>query len=147
MKIKEYIAKIIANGNHIEELSDMFDDAIIKLKEYNPECYKKYKLKLLGMANNYKFDKDSAKEIVEDMKPLGEVWTMSTTNSIKSQYGINADDYDFYIVINSLVNDYYNIISKDDVEIYVKMANAFINDEDAKKDKVWTYFNTIPKED
>lgn len=29
----------------------------------------------------------------------------------------------------------------------VKMANAFINDEDAKKDKVWTYFNTIPKED
>ena len=72
---------------------------------------------------------------------------MSTTNSIKSQYGINADDYDFYIVINSLVNDYYNIISKDDVEIYVKMANAFINDEDAKKDKVWTYFNTIPKED
>ena len=99
------------------------------------------------MANNYKFDKDTAREIVEDMKPLGEVWTMSTTNSIKSQYGINADDYDFYIVINSLVNDYYNIISKDDVEIYVKMANAFINDEDAKKDKVWTYFNTIPKED
>lgn len=30
---------------------------------------------------------------------------------------------------------------------YAKLSNAFINDEDAKKDKVWIYYNEIPKRD
>lgn len=56
-------------------------------------------------------------------------------------------DNDFYIVINSLVNDYNNVIDKEDVETYVKMANAFINDTDSVKDKIWIYYNEIPKRD
>ena len=60
---------------------------------------------------------------------------------------INANDYDFYIVMNSMINDYNEVIDKDDIETYVKMSNAFINDEDAVKNKVWKYYTTIVKED
>ena len=149
MKIKEYIAKIIVNGDQkdMEELSEMLDESIMKLKIYDPECYKKYKTKLLGMAYNYKFDEEMSKEIVENMKPLSEVWDLNTTNSVKAEYGINANDYDFYIVMNSMINDYNEVIDKDDIETYVKMSNAFINDEDAVKNKVWKYYTTIVKED
>ena len=59
MKIKEYIEKIIENGKteDMKELSDMLDEAIIKVKITEPECYKKYKMKLMGMAYSYKFNK------------------------------------------------------------------------------------------
>lgn len=149
MKIKEYIEKIVENGKpeDMKELSDMLDEAIIKVKITEPECYKKYKMKLMGMAYGYKFDKDMAEEIVENMRPLSQYWDMEATSKVRKDYGINADDCDFYIVMNSLVNDYYKIIDKTDVETYAKMANAFINDEDAIKNKVWVYYTRIPKED
>jgi hypothetical protein len=145
MKIKEYIEKIIQKNKKedMENLSDMLEDLIYKMKEYDEECYHKYKMKLYGMANDYKFDKDYAIELVSDMRPIGEMWSIDTTNKVKSQYGITASDYDFYIVLNSLANDYGKIIDTEDVETYVKMANAFINDVDAKKNKVWRYYTTI----
>ena len=149
MKIREYIKKIVNNGKQedMEEISEIFEDTIYKLKEIDPKCYKKYKMKLLGMAYDYKLNEDMAYEIVHDMKPLGEYWDFETTSKVKRDYGVNATDCDFYVVMNSLVNDYNKVIDKEDVETYVKMANAFINDEDATKDKVWIYYTKIPKED
>ena len=149
MEIKKYIAKIIENGLHDDmvKLSNMLDEAILKLKVYDKECFKEYKKELIGMAYNYKFNEEMANEIVEKMYPLGEYWDLSTTSSLKNDYGIATDDYSFYIVMNSLANDYGSVIDKDDTDTYVKMANLFINDEDAVKDKVWKYFTTIPKED
>lgn len=145
--IKEYIARIIMNGKQddMEELSEMFDEAIIKVKEKDPECYKKYKIKLMGMAFGYKFDREMVEDIVNKMSPLGEVWDIDTTTNVKRQYSIMADDNDFYIVMNSLINDYGEIIDKNDIETYARMANAFINDPDAIKNKVWEYFVRIAK--
>lgn len=129
------------------KLNDMLDELICDLKEKQPKLYKEYKMKLMGMAYDYKFDEDMAIEIVNNMKPLGEYWDYETTSKVKRDYDINATDCDFYVVMNSLVNDYNKVIDKEDVETYVKMANAFINDEDAIKDKVWIYYTKIPKED
>ncbi len=145
MKLPLYIEKIIENGKSedMKELSDMLDEAIIKLKVLEPECYDKYKMKLMGMAYNYKFDYDTAYEIVNSMKPLGEYWDYETTKSLVDDYDV--DDIDFYIVINSLVNDYGKVIDKGDTNTYAKMARSFILDEDAKKNKVWRYFTKIVK--
>ena len=104
-------------------------------------------MKLMGMAYGYKFNKDMAEELVENMRPLGQYWNIETTSKVKKDYDINADDCDFYIVMNSLANDYYKIIDREDIETYSKMTGAFINDEDAIKNKVWKYFTIIPKED
>lgn len=149
MKIKKMLEVIIEknNINDMYKLNDMFDNLICDLKETNPRLYKEYKMELMGIAYNYKLDENMVKEIVYNMKPLGEYWSYETTSKIKNEYNLNADDNDFYVVMNSLVNDYNKVIDKEDVETYVKMANAFINDEDAVKDKIWVYYTKIPKED
>ena len=45
-----------------------------------------------------------------------------------------------YVVMNSLYNDFGNIISKDDVNTYIKMAHAWLDDIDSHKNKIWWYF-------
>ena len=147
MKIREYIGKIVAKGQKedMEELSEMLDELICDLKEKNPKLYKKYKEELYELANGKVLTEEMAHEIVENMKPLGEYWDINTIKQVKSSAGLTYSDYDFYTVMNSLVNDYGEIIDKEDIEIYVKMAKAFIEDEDATKDKVFVYFTTIPE--
>lgn len=121
----------------------MLDETIEHLKECRPEKYKEYKLELCGMANDYEFSEEKAKEIVSKMKPLGEKWNISTTNQVKDRYGINARNTDFYLVMNSMANDYSRVISTDQVEVYARMSEAFINDEDATNHKVWKYYTKM----
>ena len=145
--IRKYIEKIGENKNieDMYKLGDMLADLIYDTKESHPDIYKKYKNKLMGMAYGYKFDKEMAHEIVENMKPLGEYWDLKTIESVKNQNNLNLDLYEFYVVMNAMANDYNQVISLDDVETYVKMSEAFINDEDAKEHKVWRYFTKIVK--
>ena len=145
--IKKYIEKIGENKNieDMNKLGDILSNAIYDIKEYDYTKYKKYKNKLMGMAYNYKFDEEMAQEIVENMQPLGEYWDINTINQVKNKYNINTDLYEFYVVMNAMVNDYGEIINKDDVDTYVKLSLAFINDEDATKHKVWKYFTKLVK--
>ena len=71
--IKKYIEKIVDNGKQedMEKLSNILEEMIYCLKDYDYSKYKKYKNKLMGIAYEYKFDEEMAQEIVENMKPLG----------------------------------------------------------------------------
>ena len=138
--MKEYLQMIVNNGKQedMDCLGDILIDSLYEMKEYDHAKYKKYKNKIKGMAYGYKVDKDLAHEIVEDMKPLGEYWDMNTIASV-----IGNDNHrleDMYVVMNSLVNDYQNVVSPDDAETYVKMAHAWLDDVDAHDNKVWWYF-------
>lgn len=138
--IKKYIEMIVNNGKQedMDCLSDMLNDVIYSMKETHYEKYKKYKNKLYGMAYNYTINKEMAEEIVENMKPYGELWDMETIRSV-----INNNNYrleDMYVVMNSLYNDYGNIIDKENVDTYINMAHAWLDDVDAKEHKVWWYF-------
>jgi hypothetical protein len=138
--MKEYIEKIVANGKQedMDCLSDILVDSLYKIKEFDYNDFKKYKIKIKGMAYNYQIDDELAQEIVRDMKPLGEYWDMQTIQSV-----IGNDNHrlcDMYVVMNSLANDYQSIISLDDAETYVKMARAWLDDIDGKTNKVWWYF-------
>ena len=139
-KIRKYVDMIIENGNQedMEKLHDIFQEVLYDLKEYNYDKYKKYKMKLYGMAYNYTIDEDMAYEIVEDMQPLGEYWDMETIKSV-----IGNDTHrleDMYVVMNSLANDYQDVISLDNAESYIKMAHAWLDDVDGHDNKVWWYF-------
>lgn len=138
--VKKYLDKIIQNGKQedMEELGDIFSDVMYELKEYNKSDYMEYKHKLCGMAYNYKIDEHMAHEIVEDMKPLGEYWDMETVKSVIGNTNHSLED--MYVVMNSLANDYKDIISLDDSETYIKMAYAWLDDPDAKEHKLWKYF-------
>lgn len=146
MDIEEIIQVIVDNGRieDMHELSDILEDTIEILQEYYPDKYKKYEIKLYEMAYGKVLNKKMAKEIVSKMRPYGEKWTMEETENIQREFGLNFRDTDFYVVINSAYND-YNDIFRDDVEKYVRFTNDFINDEDAKQDKVYLYYTIIPE--
>lgn len=138
--MKEYIQKIVINGKQqdMDCLSEMLIDMLYDLKETNYDKYKRYKHKIKGMAYNYQIDKELAYEIVEDMKPYGEVWSMETIQSV-----IGNDNHrieDMYVVMNSLANDYANVINTEEAETYVNMAHAWLDDVDKKENKLWKYF-------
>lgn len=146
MDIEEIIEVIVDNGKveDMHELSDILEDTIEILEEYYPEKYKKYEKKLYEMAYGCVLNEEMAREIVSKMKPYGERWSLEETDNIQRQYGLNFRKPDFYVVINSAYNDYQDIL-KDDMEMYVRFVNDFINDEDAKQDKVYVYYTTIPE--
>ena len=144
MDIKEIIQVIVDNGRieDMHELSDMLEDNIELLKDYYPDKYKEYEIKLYEMAYGCVLNEQMAHDIVSKMRPYGEKWTMEETSNMQRQYGLGMRDIDFYVVINSAYND-YNDIFRDDTEQYIRFANDFINDEDAKQDKVYIYFTQI----
>ena len=148
MKIREYIKKIIDNGKQedMEELSEMLEDTIYKLKEIDPKCYKKYKMKLYEMAYGKVLTEEMAYNWVQEMKPKHEHWTMEETTNAMASLGYNCNKIDYYVVANMMYNDYYNLV-KDDEELALKMAYMWLDDEDAVKDKLYEYYRHIPKED
>jgi hypothetical protein len=148
-KIEKYIDKIVEKGipEDMDKLSDMLEDLIYELKETNHKEYKHYKMCLYEMAYGKVLNEEMAHEIVEHMKPYGEHWTMEDTTGVKNQYGLsNINEIDFYVVMNSAYNDYHEMFDED-LEQYVKYTKLFIEDKDAKKGKVFTYFMYIPEKD
>lgn len=130
--MRKYLDMIIAKGNQedMECLGNMLKELI-----YESPKKDKYIMKLKGMAYDYKLDNELAKEIVEDMKPLGQYWTKEQVASVTGDVSCNM-----YVVMNSLANDYNSVIPLEDVNTYVKLARAWLDDEDARDDKVWWYF-------
>ena len=145
MDIEEYIEKIIDNGKieDMQELSDMLEDTMEIIKDYDKECYKEFEMKLYKMAYGNHLNKSMAEEIVHKMRPYQERWSFEETRNLQRQRGINdIDECEFYVVINSAYNDYKDLFDED-IESYIRFTIDFIKDEDAKKDKVFIYFTQI----
>lgn len=147
MDIEEIIQKIVDNGKveDMETLSDILEDTMEEIEKYDKDCFDKYVMELYKMAYGNTLNKQMAEQIVHKMKPYGEKWNIQETQRMQEQYGINnVRNTDFYVVINSAYNDYKSLF-EDDIEKYIRFTMRFIQDEDAKPDKVFTYFTTIPQ--
>jgi len=142
MDIEEIIQVIVDNGRieDMRTLSDMLEDTLEELQNYDKECYDKYMMELYKMAYGNTLNKQMAEEIVANMRPYAQRWSMQETQEIQERYGINnVRAVDFYVVMNSAFNDYRNLFD-DNTDMYVKFTMDFINDEDAKEGKVFKYF-------
>ena len=129
----------------MHELSDILEDTLEDLKKYDKNCYKEYEMKLYEMAYGNNLNREMAEEIVSKMRPYQKKWDIEQTRHIQEQMNLdNINPIDFFVVINMAYNDYENIF-RDDIEMYAKFAEDFINDEDAKEGKVFLYFTTIPE--
>lgn len=148
MKIKEMLAKIIDKGNieDMYKINDMLDNLICDLKEQKPKLYKEYKKELYELAYGNVILEDKAIEIVKNMKPNGEHYSLEYAKDIKENYNIKYSVSDVYLVINSLYNDYHDLLEDND-EMYAKMTKLWLNDSDSVEDKVYVYFMNIAKED
>ena len=143
--IKEYIRKIVDEGSieDMHTLSDILSEVINIVKDYDMDCYKKYEMELYKMAYGETLSKDMAEDIVSKMRPYGKRWNIEETENVQRQYGLNnISPVDFYVVLNSAYNDYKDLFDEN-IDMYVRFANDFINDEDAKQGKVFKYFTQI----
>ena len=147
MDIENLIDKIVDNGDleSMKNLSEILEDLMEVIEQYDENCYKKYEMVLYKMAYGNMLNREMAENIVSKMKPYAMRWSIDETKQIQQQFGISdIRPIDFFVVINSAYNDYKNIFNED-IESYVKFAMDFINDEDAKNDKVFLYYTSIPK--
>lgn len=147
MDIEEYIEKIIDNGKieDMQELSEMLEDTMEIIKDYDKECYKDFEMKLYKMAYGSHLNRTMAEKIVNKMQPYGMRWSFEEAKNLQRQRGINdIDEPSFFTVINSAYNDYKDLLGED-VENYVRFTIDFIKDEDAKEGKVFKYFTQIVK--
>lgn len=142
MEIERYIRKIVNDGNRqeMEELSDILVEVVDIIKKYDEDCYDEYKKKLYKMAYGNQINEEVAKEIVREMKPAGQRWSINETEQMQRDYGMdNIDPVSFYLVMNQGFNDYRDVFG-DNLDTYIRYAEAFICDEDAKPNKVLNYF-------
>lgn len=147
MDIEEIIETIAQNGRleDMEKLSDMLEDTMEIIKNYDEKCYEDFEMELYKMAYGNRLNFEMAEDIVEKMRPYGKKWSIDETRQMQEQRGIvDISDVDFFVVINSAYNDYQNLFGEN-LEDYIRFTIDFIKDEDAKQDKVFLYYTQIPE--
>lgn len=99
-----------------------------------------------------KLDKQTADDWVNAMVTVdgykGKRWGMEQAKQVMMQHGIDCDPLEFYVAMNMMYSDYGKIAEEmgmDNVDFYAKMAQAFLKDPDAVKDKLMAYYSAIAK--
>ena len=73
-------------------------------------------------------------------------WTMEETEKVRTQKNIGCDPVMFYAAMNMMYSDYCRAAEKagaSTVELYARMAEAFLQDKDAQPDKLERYYRYI----
>ena len=142
--IRKYIEKIGENRNveDMKKLGDMLAEIIYDTKESHPEIYEKYKMELYEMAYGKKISQDMAEKWVKDMQPVGLHWTMEETTNAMRSMGYNFEPVDYFVVANMMYNDYFDLV-RDDETLALKLARDWLDDSDAKKDKLYCYWKHV----
>lgn len=111
---------------------------------------------------------EAPKEHAEDVQPLtketamewvagmenadgttGGRWSMEKTEEARTQRGIQCDPLEFYVAMNMMYSDYVKAAEKVDcssMDFYACMAKAFLDDKDARPDKLARYHRYIAGE-
>ena len=144
--IRKYIEKIGEKRNveDMEKLGDILSDIIYETKEAHPELYEKYKLELYEMAYGKKISEEMGEKWVKEMQPVGLHWTMEETTNAMQSLGYSFNTVDFFIVANMMYNDYFDLV-KDDETLALKLPKDWLDDKDAKEDKLYCYWKYIIK--
>lgn len=93
------------------------------------------------------FSKEMAEEWTSHMEnedgTRGPHWTMDQTKQVQAQRSIDCDPLEFWAAINMIYSDYCRVakeLNVNTIDFYAKMANAFLDDEDAPEDKLARYY-------
>lgn len=76
----------------------------------------------------------------------GPKWTMDQIKQTMAQRSISGDPLDFWVAMNMIYSDYGNVAKEmgvSNIDFYVKMAQAFLHDEDAVGDKLAAYYESV----
>ena len=94
--------------------------------------------------------KEDADKWLHSMKnsdgTTGPKWTMEQIKQTMAQRGIGGDPLDFCLAMNMMYSDYGNVAKElgvSNIDFYVKMAQAFLDDEDSVHDKLAAYYDSV----
>ena len=77
----------------------------------------------------------------------GPHWTFEQAKEIMEERGLSLDPVQFWAALCMIYSDYSSVAIKHkvggNIEFYVDMAKAFLNDRDAPKDKLARYYRDI----
>ena len=143
------------NGQYMENYNDntmhygdKYDDRsnVIPMQGYVGIAY------TMDNASMDKMDKKQAENWTKHMKnedgSTGARWTFDEVQKVMQQYDVDCDPVEFYATMNMLYSDYGKLFKKHNVatvQFYVDMAKAFLDDEDAVKDKLEQYYRYVVK--
>lgn len=124
---------------------------ILKHKEMSCDSLEKFVLLCQSMEYmgkmRHEFTEEDAKEWAKHMNPPAR-WTMDQTTAVMHQNGYNHKPCEFWVVMNMLFSDYGKTMIKNNMdkpEVWAALANDFLDDGDAVKDKVGRYWRDIVK--
>lgn len=103
-------------------------------------------------AEDMKLTPELAKEWTARMRngdgTTGAHWPMEQVKQLMQQRGITADPAEFFAVLNSVYSDYYAVAKKHNVhniDFYIDIAKAWLDDKDAVPDKAAAYYEYVVK--
>ena len=74
----------------------------------------------------------------------GPHWSLEQAKQLMAQKHVDCDPIEFWAALNMVYSDYVKVAKKHGVggnlDFYVDMAKAFLDDKDAKDDKIGRYF-------
>lgn len=77
---------------------------------------------------------------------VGAHWAMGQTEQFRTQRGIDCDPLKFWVSMNMMYSDYCKVAKKNNastVDFFVDMAKAFLDDVDARPDKLVLYYRYV----
>lgn len=162
------VVKMVENHNKMNELYIIMDDYFRELEKHHPQAYNNLMNEInklcvkINIENKQELDKYIKHIHHKDMPSL---WTVEQTSKVGKDIGIDFDKWDYNVftfnyVMNMMRADYYSEFKKmfassplmkqtivDSPNFYAHMAKAWLDDEDAPKDKFIKYITIISGED
>lgn len=100
-----------------------------------------------------KFTKDMAEKWMKGLEnsdgSRGPHWSMEQAKQVMASKGVPGDPLPFFVALNAMYADYSKVFKRhgvgDKLDLYVDMAKAFLEDEDAQPEKLARYYRYIVK--
>lgn len=135
----------------MEEWSEILEDLMEEVCFVDKDLYDKYWREFYLSVFGPHLTKECATYWVSEMHnedgTKGQHWTIEQTTQVAKQYGVNFDKYnadEWYAVMNMIYSDFYGAIPND-VSVYVKMSQKWLNDKDVPEGKLFYYYHDVVK--
>lgn len=151
MDIEEIIQKIIDNGKveDMETLSELLEDTMEIIKDYDKECYKDFEMKLYEMAYGKVLTDEMKRKWVKEMRPMSK-WTEEEVKNIVNQYGFEVPYMSAFVILNMLYSDMKSAFGdgndEESLKRYLRGISDWYFDEDAyntEEAKLFAYWKYI----
>lgn len=145
MEMKQLLRYIEARKDNVQ--MEMVHDIMLNMSDYikeiSEEKYDCYWLQLYEIAYGEKLSQEMAECWVNSMRPYAK-WSMEETNEVISAKSLRVDPIEFYVVMNMMYSDYGEMIPFD-LDTYIRLSIAWLQDADAGEHKLYNYWKYIIK--